>query len=415
MNALTKDFPILSRDIRGKRLVYLDNGASSQKPASVIEAMDVYDRRHNANIHRGVYLLSQEATALYDEARTKARVFLNAAEDAEIVFTKGCTEAINLVASSLSRSLLGPGDTVLVTVMEHHSNIVPWQLAAEVAGAQVKVVPMSDEGVLDLDAYGRLLEEGNVRIVAVTHVSNVLGTVNPIQQMGVMAHRHGALMLVDGAQAAPHHLVDVQNLDADFYSVAGHKMFAPMGVGLLYGKRKLLEALPPYQGGGDMIRTVSFEKTTYAPLPMKFEAGTPNVMAACGFAAAVDYLASLGDGEDTRGRLASAFAKIETHEQELLKAASEHLGGIATLRIVGEAPGKSAIVSFTLENAHPHDVATVLDNDGIAIRAGHHCCMPLMKRLGVPATARASFALYNELEDVAALAASVRRVVELFA
>jgi cysteine desulfurase/selenocysteine lyase len=408
---LANDFPILSRPMRGKPLVYLDNGATSQKPELVIRAMDDYNRRSNANIHRGVYLLSQEATSLYDEARVKAQTLLNAADSAEVIFTKGCTESINLVADAWGRANIEPGDFVLVSVMEHHSNIVPWQLI----GAQTIPIPMDDLGVLDLAAYEALLKAHRVKLVAITHVSNVLGTVNPIRQISDLAHANGALVLVDGAQAAPHHLIDVQALDADFYAVAGHKMYGPMGIGLLYGKRALLEAMNPYQGGGDMIHTVSFDRTTFAELPAKFEAGTPNVTAAHGLGAAVDYIAGVGGDEGSlRERLQRSYEQIEAHEQALLATAQEQLSQIDGLTIQGRAPGKSAIVSFTLENAHPHDIATILDADGIAVRAGHHCCMPLMKRLGVSATARASFGLYNMPNEIPALVHSVEKVRELF-
>lgn len=407
------DFPLLATSVRGVPLAYLDNGASTQKPLSVIEAMNWYVRNANANIHRGVYQLSQLATDLYENGRKKAQLLLNAAEPAEIILTKGCTEAINLVASSWGSANLTPGDVILLSELEHHSNIVPWQFVAERTGAKIEVIPIDDLGVLDMEAYAALVSAGNVKMVAVTHVSNVLGTVNPIREIAELAHTHGALLLVDGAQATPHHLIDVRALDADFYVVAGHKMYAPMGIGLLYGKRKLLEAMPPYQGGGDMIATVTFEHSTYAPLPAKFEAGTPNVSAVHGFGAAVDYIASLGEGETPRAKLKSAFEAIEAHEQGLLMMATHALQRIPGLKIHGEAPGKSAILSFTMDSIHPHDLATVLDSEGVAIRAGHHCCMPLMKRLGVPATARASFGLYNMYEEVAALERGVRKAVEL--
>ena len=394
-------------------MAYLDNGASSQKPLSVIEAMNWYMRHANANIHRGVYQLSQLATELYENGRKKAQEFLNAAESSEIIFTKGCTEAINLVASSWGSANLKPGDVILLSELEHHSNIVPWQLVAERTGSKISVIPIDDLGVLDMDAYAALVSVGNVKIVAVTHVSNVLGTVNPIRELVDLAHTHGALLLADGAQAAPHHVLDVQALDVDFYVVAGHKMYAPMGIGLLYGKRTLLDSMPPYQGGGDMIDTVTFERSTYAPLPAKFEAGTPNVAAVHGFGAAVDYITALGEGETPRAKLQSAFEAIEAHEQGFLMMATHALERFDGLRIHGEAPGKSAILSFTMDAIHPHDLATVLDSEGVAIRAGHHCCMPLMKRLGVPATARASFGLYNTYEEVAALERGVRKAVEL--
>ena len=407
------DFPILATNVRGEPLAYLDNGASSQKPVAVIEAMSWQARNANANIHRGVYQLSQLATELYEHGRERAQLLLNAAEPAEIILTKGCTEAINLVAASWGGANLKSGDVILLSQLEHHSNIVPWQLVAQRTGARIAVIPIDDRGVLDMDAYAALVSAGNVKMVAVTHVSNVLGTVTPIRAMADLAHANGALVLVDGAQAAPHHLIDVQALDADFYAVAAHKMYAPMGVGLLYGKRKLLAAMPPYQGGGDMIETVSFERSAYAELPAKFEAGTPNVSAVHGFAAAVEYLASIGDGATPRAKLQSAFELIEAHEQGLLANATRALQHLRGVTVHGTAPGKSAILSFTVDGVHPHDLATVLDSEGVAIRAGHHCCMPLMKRLGVPATARASFGLYNTIEEVAALERGVRKAVEL--
>ncbi|MHB8637639.1 MAG: aminotransferase class V-fold PLP-dependent enzyme [Fimbriimonadaceae bacterium] len=407
------DFPILVTTSRGAPLAYLDNGATSQKPLAVIEAMNWQMRNANANIHRGVYQLSQLATELYEQGRKRAQLLLGAAEPAEVIFTKGCTEAINLVASAWGAANLKAGDAVLLSELEHHSNIVPWQLVAERTGATIGVIPIDGRGVLDLDKYASLLAVGNVKMVAVTHVSNVLGTVTPIRQIAELAHAHGARLLVDGAQAAPHHYIDVQALDADFYAVAVHKMYGPMGLGLLYGKRTLLEAMPPYQGGGDMIETVSFERSTYSTLPAKFEAGTPNVCAAHGFSAAVDYVASLGEGATPREKLASAFGAIDAHEQALLSKATQALERIDGLTVHGTAPGKSAILSFTIATVHPHDLATVLDSEGVAIRAGHHCCMPLMKRLGVPATARASFGLYNTYEEVDALERGVRKAVEL--
>jgi len=413
VDTIRADFPILSTDVRGLPLAYLDNGASSQKPQSVIDAMDWYNAHANANIHRGVYQLSQLATELYEAGRKRGQEFLGVDDRREVILTKGLTESINLVASAWGGANLKSGDVVLLTQLEHHSNIVPWQLAAERTGAKIEVVPIDDRGVLDMERYEALVAGGKVKMVAVTHVSNVLGTVNPIREIAALAHRNGALVLVDGAQAAPHHFLDVAALGADFYTVAGHKMYAPMGIGLLFGRRELLEAMPPYQGGGDMIETVSFERSTYAHLPAKFEAGTPNVAAVHGFGAAVHYLAGLGEGEAPRERLRTAFEKIEAHEQKLLEAATDALTAIEGIHIHGAAPGKSAILSFTVDGVHPHDLATVLDSEGVAIRAGHHCCMPLMKRLGVPATARASFGLYNTVADVGALERGVRKAKEL--
>lgn len=410
---LRGDFPILATKVHGLPLAYLDSGATSQKPLSVIAAMDVYNRESNANIHRGVYQLSQISTELYEAGRAKAQLLLNARQPSEIVITKGCTEAINLVAASWGGANLEPGDVILVSILEHHSNIVPWQLIAQRTGARIEAIPMDDRGVLDLEAYRRLLADRRVRMVAVTHVSNVLGTVNPIREMAALAHHAGALLLVDGAQAAPHHCIDVQDLGVDFYAVAGHKMYAPMGVGLLYGRQALLDAMPPYHGGGDMIETVAIERSTYAPVPSKFEAGTPNVAAVHGFGAAIEYIAGLGQGESERERLASAYAAIEATEAELLGEATERLGRIQGLQIQGRAPEKSAILSFTVDGVHPHDLATVLDSEGVAIRAGHHCCMPLMTRLGLNATARATFGLYNTTDDVAALERGVVKAVEL--
>jgi cysteine desulfurase / selenocysteine lyase len=417
-----EDFPILRVEKNGHPIAYLDNGASSQKPQVTLDAMDRYWTTENANVHRGVHLLAMRATTRYDQARENLKTFLNAGESADIIFTKGCTEAINLVASGMA---FFPGDTILVSTMEHHSNIVPWQMAAAKTGATVRPIPVTDLGELDLDAYRGLLAEHRVRLVACTHVSNTLGTINPIAEIIRLAHEQDALVMVDGAQAGPHLLIDVQTIDADFYTLSCHKMYAPTGVGVLYGKRYLLEALPPYQGGGDMIRTVSFEGTTYAEIPFKFEAGTPNIGGVVGLGATVEYLSAIGrELIDTpsiepkavdRESLAVAFEAIHAQEMVLLKRATEGLSEIPGLQIQGQAPQKAGIVSFTLGDAHPHDIGTILDSDGIAVRAGHHCCMPLMRRLNVPATARASFAFYNTLEEADRLVESVRRVQEMFA
>lgn len=441
------DFPILGTQANGRPLVYLDNAATSQKPQAVLDVLNRYWTEQNANVHRGVHHLSQIATKEFDAARVKIRVFLNAASEKEVILTKGCTEGVNLVASVLSSGLDAPigapslraGDTIVVTTMEHHSNIVPWQLAAQRVGAQVIPIPISDAGEVDLEAYARLLKEHRVRMVGVVHVSNSLGTINPVKEMVRMAHDVGALTLVDGAQAGPHHLIDVQDLDADFYTLSCHKIYAPTGIGVLYGKEELLQSLPPYQGGGDMIRTVSFERTTYAPLPAKYEAGTPNVAGVIGLGAAIDYLrggmafqamgiqghpapdpdsarmAEEPHGLEGRATLAASLSAIEAREAMLVRRATERLLEIPGLKITGTAREKASIVAFTLEGAHPHDIGTILDQEGIAIRAGHHCCMPLMRRLGVPATARASFAFYNTEEEVDALVGAVRKVKEMFA
>jgi cysteine desulfurase / selenocysteine lyase len=402
------DFPLLRREVRGKPLVYLDNAATSQKPEPVLRALDLFYREENANIHRGVHHLSQEATAKFDAARERVRRLLNAAETREVIFTKGCTEAINLVATSWGRQNLRPGDEILLSTMEHHSNIVPWQMVAEATGALVRPIPITDEGEIDLEAYVSMLSE-RTKLVGIVHVSNSLGTVNPVRRMAEMAHAVGAKVLVDGAQGGPHIRIDVQDLDADFYTLSCHKIYAPTGVGVLYGKAALLEAMPPYQGGGDMIRTVSFDGTTYADLPAKFEPGTPNIAGVIGLGAAVEYLEGLGGGS-----LDDAFAFVHDQERRLAREAERRLAEIPGLTLWGTAPEKAGIVSFTLDFAHPHDVGTILDSEGIAIRAGHHCCMPLMRRFEIPATARASFAFYNTDAEVEALVRGVQRVRELF-
>lgn len=393
-------FPILQEIVRGKRLVYLDNAASTQKPNVVIDAITDYYRHTHSNVHRGVHALSQRATDQFDRARKLVQGFINAREDAEVIFTKGSTEAINLVAASWGRTFLQAGDRILLSQMEHHANIVPWQVVVQQTGAEIIVIPMDDRGVLDLDAYAALLDE-RVRLVGVTHVSNVLGTVNPIAEMIESAHRVGAKVLVDGAQAAGHEKIDVQALDVDFYTLASHKMYGPTGIGALYGKRELLDAMPPYQLGGGMIRSVSFEKSTYADLPDKFEPGTPNIADAIGLGVAIEFLAPIRD-------------EARRHEQALTEHAHQLLSEIPGVTIHGTAPGKAGIVSFTMEHVHPHDIGTILDVEGVAVRAGHHCCQPLMQRLGVTATARASFALYNDHDDVEALAGAIRKVQEVF-
>jgi cysteine desulfurase / selenocysteine lyase len=421
---LRGDFPILGRSVNGKPLVYLDNAATSQKPQAVLDALDAYWTTTNANVHRGVHFLSQEATRQFDDARERIRVLLNAREAAEIILTKGCTEGINLVAQSWARNNLREGDEILVSAMEHHSNIVPWQIVAQQTGAIVRPIPITGSAEIDLDAYRTLLQSGRVRMVGIVHVSNSLGTINPVKEIVRLAHEHGALVLVDGAQAGPHLLIDVQDLDADFYTLSCHKIYAPTGVGVLYGKRALLEAMPPYQGGGDMIRTVSFEGTTYAELPAKFEPGTPNIAGVIGLGAAISYLLSISpspvsgaEGQDPvrldRLALKATFEQIQTQEQALLARATSLLAEIPGVRIIGSPQHRAGILPFVMENAHPHDIGTILDSEGIAIRAGHHCCMPLMKCLGVPATARASFAFYNTLEEADALARGVRKVQEV--
>jgi len=412
--AIRDQFPILATKVHGKPLTYLDNAATSQKPRFVIDALDRYWTGQNSNVHRGVHYLSQLATLEFDNARESVRRLLGAAEADEVVFTKGCTEGINLVASGLVHGSgdlrLGAGDAILVSTQEHHSNIVPWQLAAERTGARVIPIPITDDGEIQLDAYLDLLKTARPKLVAVKHVCNALGTINPIKWMIEQAHAYGALVLIDGAQAGPHLRINVQDLDADFYTLSCHKIYAPTGVGVLYGKRPLLESLPPYQGGGDMIRTVSFEGTTYAGIPAKFEAGTPNIAGAIGLGKSVEWLEQLGGGS-----LDSAFSAIEAHEATLRSEAEAKLAAIPGVRIVGTARDKAGIVSFTMESAHPHDIGTILDSEGIAIRAGHHCCMPLMTRFGIPATARASFALYNTMEEVERLESAVRKVQEMFA
>jgi cysteine desulfurase/selenocysteine lyase len=396
------DFPILHQPVRERRLVYLDNAATSQKPRPVIEAIARYYERDNANIHRGVHFLSEHATEEHEKVRRAVRHFINAAEAREIVFVRGTTEAINLVAQAYGRSHVGAGDEVLITEMEHHSNIVPWQILCEEKGAKLRVVPINDQGELKLDEFERLLGP-RTRIVAVTHVSNALGTINPIRRIVEMAHRWNVPVLVDGAQGIPHLKIDVRALDCDFYAFSGHKVYGPTGIGVLYGKADLLEKMPPYQGGGDMISSVTFEKTTYNKLPYKFEAGTPNVAGAIGLGAALEYVDGLG------------IDKIGAHENELLKYATTALTALPDVRLIGTAREKAGVISFVLEGIHPHDVGTILDREGIAIRTGHHCAQPLMHRFGVPATARASFALYNTREEVDALVAGIQSVREVFA
>lgn len=395
------DFPILQRSVHGHRLVYLDNGATTQKPSRVIQAESDFYEQSNANIHRGVHVLSQHATDLYDQAREGVRQFIHARRAEEIVFTSGTTQAINLVANSWGRANLKAGDEILLTGMEHHSNIVPWQLIAEQTGAHIKVVPVTDDGELDLDAYQNLLGP-RTRLVGIVHVSNALGTVNPVREMIAMARQVGARVLIDGAQAVAHTVTDVQALDCDFYAFSGHKLYGPTGIGILYARHELLDAMPPWLGGGDMIHTVSFEKSTYAPVPQRFEAGTPNIAGVIGLHAAIQYVQDIG------------LDLIAAHEEVLLNYATEQLLALPGIRIIGEAAPKAGIVSFVVDGIHPHDLGTILDNDGVAIRAGHHCAMPLMTRFGLPGTARASFALYNSIDDVDALIRGLRKAQNLF-
>lgn len=405
---IRQDFPILGLTVGDHPLVYLDNAATSQKPVQTLSAIDDFYRTSNANVHRGVHTLSQRATRLFDETRESVRKLLNARESAEVIFTKGCTEGINFVAQSYARPLLKAGDEILVSTMEHHSNIVPWQLVAEQTGAVVRAIPVTDSGDIDLAEFDRHLTE-RTKIVAIVHVSNSLGTINPVKEIVRRAHETGALVLVDGAQAGPHLRIDVQDLDADFYTLSCHKLYAPTGLGVLFGKRELLDAMPPYQGGGDMIDVVSFGKTTFAALPAKFEAGTPNVEAVVGLGASIAYLETLGGGS-----LDTAFDSIGAYEADLTVYGADRLREIDGLNLVGTARHKAGILSFTMDCAHPHDIGTVLDSRGIAIRTGHHCCMPLMKRLGLAATARASLAFYNTREEIDALVEGIHLVKETF-
>ena len=396
-----KDFPIFDRAIRGKPLVYLDNANSTQKPRSVLDAERRFYESGYANIHRGVYLLSQEATEAYDRARARVAGFLGAENPAEIVFVRGTTEAINLVASSWGRANLGPGDEVVISEMEHHSGIVPWQIACAATGAQLRVIPVTDAGELDMDKAASLIGP-KTKIVSLIHVSNALGTINPVTDVVALAKRHGVPVLLDGAQAISHGPIDVEALGCDFYVFSGHKLFGPTGVGVLWGRAALLEAMPPYQGGGNMIHTVTFEKTTYAPLPFKFEAGTVNIAGALGLHAAIDYLEGL------------SWDVIAAHEKALLGRALSRLGAVPGVTFQGHPAHRAPVMSFTVDGIHPHDVGTVLDAEGIAVRAGHHCVQPLMNRFGVPATIRASLSFYNTPEDVDALEAGVRKAIEVF-
>jgi cysteine desulfurase/selenocysteine lyase len=396
-----EDFPVLKQTVNGKPLVYLDNAATAQKPRVVIERMAEFFTNENSTVRRGVHYLSQRATDAYEDARAKVAAFINAGDQRQIVFVRGTTEAINLVANGFSVSILKPGDEVLVTEMEHHANIVPWQLACERSGAVLRVAPINDAGELELDALEGLLGE-RTKIVALTHISNALGTVNPVKRVVEMAHARGIPVLVDGAQGVLHGPVDVQDLGCDFYAFSGHKLYGPTGIGALYGRAEWLEKLPPYQGGGDMILSVSFDKTIYNAVPYKFEAGTPAIAEAMGLGAVIDYLSGIG------------MERIAAYEADLFAYATDQVGSIEQVRIVGTAREKAAIVGFTIDGVHPHDIGTILDQEGIAIRAGHHCAQPVMKRLNVPATARASLAFYNTREEVDALVRGIYKCVEVF-
>ncbi|MDR9455128.1 MAG: cysteine desulfurase [Spiribacter sp.] len=396
------DFPVLQQPMNGKRLAFLDSAASAQKPQVVIDAERACYEQYYANIHRGVYQLSQRSTQAYENVRGIVQRFLNAPDEREVVFVRGATEGVNLVAQSFVRPRLSPGDEILITEMEHHANIVPWQMIAEATGAELVVAPILDDGRLDMEAFRARVSE-RTKFISVVHISNTLGTVNPVEDIIAIARDKAIPVMVDGAQSAPHMPVDIQSLGADFYTFSAHKTYGPSGAGVLWGKLEHLEVMPPYQGGGDMIRTVSFEKTEYAPPPAKFEAGTPNIAGVIGLGRGLEYMMEIGR------------ERISAHEQALLHYASDRLKTIDGLRIIGTAPGKAAVISFVLEGAHPHDVGTILDMDGVAVRVGHHCTQPLMERFGVPATVRASFGVYNDFEDVEALVSGLKRVKEFLA
>lgn len=400
VESIRRDFPVLDQQVRGKQLVYLDNAATSQKPKAVIDSIVHYYENDNANIHRGVHTLSERATLSYENARKKVQRFLNANSEKEIVFTRGATEAINLVANAFAEKIKA-GDEVLITTMEHHSNIVPWQMLCEKTGATLKVAPINEQGELMLEEFEALISK-RTKFAAISHMSNALGTINPIKQLIDLLHQHDIPVLVDGAQAIPHIAVDVQALDCEFYVFSGHKLYAPTGIGALYGKMEQLEQMAPYQGGGDMISVVTFDKTVYSKVPYKFEAGTPNIAGTIGLGAALDYVNSIG------------IEAIAAHENSLLEYATEQSKKIAKLRIIGTASNKGAILSFALDGIHPHDIGTMMDHQGIAVRAGHHCAMPVMDFFGVPATARASFAMYNTHQEVDALMAGIENLIEMF-
>ena len=398
---IREDFPILDQMVNGKPLVYLDNAATTQKPQVVIDALVNYYTSDNSNVHRGVHTLSQRATEDFDIGRSKARQFLNAGSDQEIIFVKGTTDGINLVAQSYARPNLGEGDAIIISTMEHHSNIIPWQVLCQEKGAHLRVIPISDAGELLIDEYEKLLTP-RTKLVAITHVSNVLGTVNPIEQIVEIAHNRGVPVLVDGAQAVPHMAVDVQKLGCDFYVFSGHKIYGPTGIGVLYGKSELLEAMPPYQLGSEMIKSVTFEHTIYNDLPFKFEPGTPHIAGVIGMGAAIDYLNGIG------------MDRIDAYEHDLLEYGMECLSGIDGVQLIGTAPGKSSVMSFVMDSAHPHDIGTILDTEGVAVRTGHHCAQPLMHRFGVPATARASLSFYNTKDEIDLLVKAIDRVIEVF-
>ncbi len=398
---IREDFPVLKQKVHGEPLIYLDSAATAQKPFAVIDAIRHFHEVDCANIHRGVHELSQRSTAAYEEARSKAKIFLNSRTTNELIFVRGTTEGINLVTSSWGRKNVKEGDEIIISAMEHHSNIVPWQMLCMETGAKLRVIPMNGRGDLIMEEYEKLLNP-RTRMVAVTHVSNALGTVNPVRQIIEMAHKAGALTLIDGAQAAPHIKVDVQELDADFYAFSGHKVVGPTGIGILYGKAALLNAMPPYQGGGDMIKVVTFEKTTYADLPYKFEAGTPNIAGGIGLGAALDYVTGLG------------IEQIAAYEHKLLEYGTEKLSQIPGLKLIGTAKEKASVLSFVIEGIHPHDIGTVLDRQGIAVRTGHHCAQPVMDFFNVPATTRASLAFYNTFGEIDALVGGIYKVQEIF-
>jgi len=401
VESLRKDFPTLDQDVHGHRLAYLDNAATAHKPKVVLDAMQHFYEADNSNVHRGVHELSQRATESYEGAREISRKFVNAKSLKEIVFVRGTTEAINLVAATHVRSNLQEGDEILISVMEHHSNIVPWQLLSEATGAKIKVAPITDEGVLDMEAYEELLGP-RTKFVSITHISNSLGTINPVGEIVKLAHDHDATIMLDGAQAAPHLQIDVQDIGCDFYAFSSHKAYGPTGIGVLFGKEELLDAMPPYQGGGDMISSVTFEKTTWNTLPYKFEAGTPNIASTIGMGAALNYLTKVG------------LDNIARHEQSLLERATDGVEKIEGTRIIGRSPRKASVLSFVLDGIHPHDIGTILDRQGIAVRTGHHCAQPVMDRFGVPATARASFGFYNTLEEADRLIDGLHKCIEVF-
>jgi cysteine desulfurase/selenocysteine lyase len=401
MPALRKDFPVLHQKVYDKPLIYFDNAATSLKPRSVIDAIDRYYSTESSNVHRGIYYLSERATAEFEGARAKIQKFLNASSSDEIVFVRGTTEAINLVASSYARPMVHEGDEIIISTIEHHSNIVPWQIVCNETGAKLRVIPVNDNGELVLEEYKKLLNE-KTKFVSIGHISNAIGTINPIKEMIQIAHQHGVAVFIDGAQAVPHLAINVQELDCDFYAFSGHKLYGPTGIGVLYGKTTLLDQMPPYHGGGEMISSVTFEKTTYKKPPHKFEAGTPSIAGAIGLSAAIDYITQIGLDE------------IAAYESELLEYATEKVSRVSGLKIIGNAKSKAAILSFVIDGIHPHDIGTILDREGIAIRAGHHCAMPAMQRFNVPATARASFAVFNTKEEVDVLVKSLEKVREIF-